>query len=88
MCLVVLSLRCCRGFSVVAESGGYSLVVVGRLFVTVASLVELRLQGTGSVAVVHGLSCSAASGIFLDQGGNRDSCVGRWILYHRATREA
>ena len=57
-------------FSLVAESGGYSLVVVGRLFVTVASLVELRLQGTGSVAVVHGLSCFKACGIFPDQGSN------------------
>ena len=33
----------CKGFSLVAESGGFSLVVVGRLSVTVASLVELRL---------------------------------------------
>ena len=33
----------CKGFSLVAESGGFSLVVVGRLFVMVASLVELRL---------------------------------------------
>ena len=28
------------------------------------------LQSTGSVVVAHGLSCSAACGIFLDQGSN------------------
>ena len=28
------------------------------------------LQHTGSVVLVHGLSCSAACGIFLDQGSN------------------
>ena len=29
-----------------------------------------RLQGTGSVVVAHGLSCSMACGIFPDQGSN------------------
>ena len=29
-----------------------------------------RLQSSGSIVVVHGLSRSAASGIFLDQGSN------------------
>ena len=29
-----------------------------------------RLQSTGSIAVVHGLSCSTACGIFPDQGLN------------------
>ena len=33
-------------------------------------VVAHRLQSTGSVVVAHGLSCSAACGIFLDQGSN------------------
>ena len=45
------------GFSHVVMSGGYSLVVVLRLLITVASLgLELRLQGTeGSVVAAPGL---------------------------------
>ena len=54
--LAVLGLCCCTGFSLVAASGGYSLVVSG-LFIAVASLVERRLQGMqASVVVAHGLS--------------------------------
>ena len=29
-----------------------------------------RLSGTGSIVAVHGLSCHAACGIFLDQGSS------------------
>ena len=35
-----------------------------------------------------GFGCPTACGVFPDQDGACDSCVGRWILYHRATREA
>ena len=35
----VLGLRCCTGFSLVAVSGGYSLAVVCRRLIVVASLV-------------------------------------------------
>ena len=58
--------------SLVASSGGYSLVVLCRLLTVVASLVaKHRLQGMqASVVVAHGLSCPTASGIFLDQGSN------------------
>ena len=81
--------------------GGYSLVVVHRLLIAVASL----LWGTGSMApglqefwpvgstarahfvVVHGLSCSAACGIFRDQSSNPCPCTGRWILNHWTTME-
>ena len=42
----------------------------------------------GSATVARGLSCSAAFGIFLDQGLNPSLLLGRWILYHWATREA
>ena len=37
------------------------------LCTAVASLVAPGLQSVGSVVVVHGLSCSAAHGIFSDQ---------------------
>ena len=37
--LHVLGLRCCMGFSLVAASGGYSLVAMHRLLIAVASLV-------------------------------------------------
>ena len=34
--------------------------------------------------MAHRLSCSAAHGIFLDQGSTHISCIGRQILYHPA----
>ena len=69
---------------------GYSLVLVPELLTAVASLVaEYKrqgsrasvagapgLQGTGLKVEAHGLSCSAARGIFLDQGLN--SCILHW----------
>ena len=59
--LIVLGLHCCQGFSLVADSGGDSLVAVRRLLIAVASLVvEHRLWGMqASVVLVHGFSsCS------------------------------
>ena len=54
-----------------------SLIVVGllflemyRLLIVVVSLVKHRLQGTCPAVVTHGLNCSAACGIFPDQGLN------------------
>ena len=42
--LAALGLRCCTGFSLVAASGGFSLVVVLGLLIEAASLVaEFRL---------------------------------------------
>ena len=38
--------------------------------------------------MVGWLSRSVACGIFLGQGSNPCLLLGRWILYHRATREA
>ena len=53
-----------------------SLVVGRRLLLVVASLaVAPGLSRAGSVVVAHGLSCSAACGIFLDQGLNPRSPV-------------
>ena len=58
--------------SLVASSRTYSLVVVLRFLTTVSSLfAEHWLWGTrASVAMVHGLCCPTACGIFLDQGLN------------------
>ena len=79
--MAVLGLCCCAG---------YSLVVVDRLLIAVASLVvEHRLQGTQTQelqlpslehrlasGVVHGPSSSVACEIFPDQGWN--PCVLHW----------
>ena len=51
----------------------------GPLFVTVGGPLPLRSTGSrraGSVVVAHGPSCSAACGIFPDQGSNR--CPLHW----------
>ena len=45
------------------------------------------LSSCGSWAVERRLSCSAACGIFLDQGSNPCPCIARQILNHCATRE-
>ena len=74
----MLGLHCCLGFSLVAVSGDYSVVVALGFLIAVASLVtehdsrapglrELQLlgsKGAGSVTVARGPSCSAACGIF------------------------
>ena len=47
--LAVLGLHCFEGFSLIAVSGGYSLVAVHRLLTVVASLVtELKPKGFSS----------------------------------------
>ena len=75
--LAVPCLRCCVGFSLVAEYGGYSFAVVHELLIAGASLTaEHRLEGvrasivvvpqldsTGLTMMVHGLGCSAARGL-------------------------
>ena len=75
--MILLDLCSCAGFSPVVTSRGYSLVVVPRILIAVASLVAAPgLWSTGSIAVVYGLSCSEACGIFLDRGLN--SCLLHW----------
>ena len=59
--MTVLGLCCCMGLFVVVVSGGYSLVAVP---------LPLRLMVVASLIVAHGLSCSMACEIFLDQGSN------------------
>ena len=66
----MLHLRCWAGFPVVAASTGYSLIAVLKLLIAVASLVVPGLMGPGLTVMVHGLCCSAAYGIFPDQGSN------------------
>ena len=75
----MLGLRCCAGFSVV-EAGGNLLCSCGS-WALVASLaveqwlgdlwasvvVAPGLWSTGSVVVLHGLSCSVSCGVFPDQ---------------------
>ena len=55
-----------RGLSLVAASGGHSSSRCAGLSLSR----PLLLRGAGSVVVAHGLSCSAACGIFPDQGSN------------------
>ena len=65
--LAVLGLHCCLGFSLVAVSGGCSVVAVCGLLIEVVSLVDREPPGAwASVAVALGLSCWVACGIFLD----------------------
>jgi len=92
--LPVLSLCCCVGFSLIVVSGateqlrcaGFSLwwsplLHLGRSHIPCtgsAVAVVPRSQSTGSIVVVHRLSCSAAGGIFLKQGPN--SCLLHWQM--------
>ena len=80
--LAVLGLHCCTGFSLVVARGGYSLMAMHGLLISVASLVAGHgiysmqasavvapgLLSTGSAVAVQGLSCSPACGILPDQG--------------------
>ena len=68
LCWVFVSVR---GLSLVAASGGHSSLRCAGLSLSWPLL--LRSTGSrraGSVAVTHGPSCSAACGIFPDQGSN------------------
>ena len=72
--LAVLGLRfCARAFSNCSERGPLFIAVRGPLTVVASPVAEHRLQTprrAGSVVVAHGLSRSAACGIFPDQGSN------------------
>ena len=59
------------GLSLFMVSGDYSLAVVRRLLMAVASRCRARALDTQpSVVVAHGLSRCAACGILPDQGSN------------------
>ena len=80
----------CAGFSL----GGFSCCRAWALGVWASVLVAFRLSSCGlraldtsSVVVAHGLSCSAACGIF-PRTQTRVPCTDRRIPNHCATREA
>ena len=70
--MAALGLRfCARAFSLVAASGGHSSSrCVGLSLSRPLLLRSTGSRRTGSVVVAHGPSCSAACGIFPDQGSN------------------
>ena len=88
--LAVLGLRCCvRAFSSCGQPGPPSDCGVSSYCKALALAHELRsLQHTSSVVGAHGLSCSAACGIFPTRDPTCVSCIGRQILIHCTTREA
>ena len=81
--LTVLGLHCCVSFSLVVVSGGWlsscgawaphwvvSVIAERGLEVCWLSNRGFWVLSAGSVVVARGLSCSAACGIFQDQGAN------------------
>ena len=74
LCWVFVSVR---GLSLVAASGGHSSSrCAGLLLSRPLLLRSTSSRRTGSVVVAHGPSCSAACGIFPDQGSSL--CPRRW----------
>ena len=68
LCWVFVSVR---GLSLVAASGGHSSSRCAGLSLSRPLLLRSRgSRRAGSVVVAHGPSCSAACGIFPDQGSN------------------
>ena len=68
LCWVFVSVR---GLSLVAASGGHSSSrCAGLSLLWPLSLRSTGSRRAGSVVVAHGPSCSAACGIFPDQGSN------------------
>ena len=68
LCWVFISVR---GFSLVATSGGHSSSRCAGLSLSRPLLLQSTgFRRAGSVIVAHGPSCSAACGIFPDQGSN------------------
>ena len=74
LCWVFVSVR---GLSLVAASGGHSSSRCAGLSLSWPLLLRsTSSRRTGSVIVAHGPSCSAACGIFPDQGS--DPCPLHW----------
>ena len=91
LCVSVLGLHCCTGFSLVVVNGGYSLTAMRRLLLIVVTsrcrawTLGHGLQYLWPQALEHRLSrcgtwvsCSTACGIFLDQRLNP------YLLYWQA----
>ena len=67
----------CEGFSLVVASGGHSSSCCAGLSLSRPLLLQSTgSRRAGSVIVAHGPSCSAACGIFTDQGSN--PCPMHW----------
>ena len=68
------------GLIVVASPVEHELQVHGlqQLWLVGSAVAALGLQSTGSVVVVHQLSCSVACGTIPDQGFEPVSCIGRF----------
>ena len=47
-----------------------------------------QAPSSGSVVGLHGLTCSAARGIYVTRDQTHVPCIGRWVLHHCTTREA
>jgi len=73
--------------SQVAASKGLFFIVILRLLIAVASLARAQALGEASVIVVLGLSCSAACGLFPDQGLNQYPLRCKVNSYPLYTRE-
>ena len=82
LCWVFVSVR---GLSLVAASGGHSSLRCAGLSLSRPLLLQSTgSRRAGSVVVVHGPSCSAACGIFPDQGSNL--CPLHWQADSQALR--
>ena len=69
--MAVLGLRfCARAFSSCGKWGPPFIAVRRPLTIAASLVAEHGLRRAGSVVVAHGPSCSAACGIFPDQGSN------------------
>ena len=69
--MAMSGLRCCtRAFSSCGEWGLLFLAARGLLIAVASPVWSTGFRRAGSVVVAHGLSCSAACGIFPDQGSN------------------
>ena len=90
--LAVLGLRfCARAFSSCGKRGPLFIAVHGPLTIAASLVGGTSSRRAGSVAVAHGPSCSAACGIFPDQGSN--PCPLHWQadsqpLHHQGSPQA
>ena len=71
---------CCCG--VVAQSCPFPCDPVD------CSLLDSSVHGISQARVLEWIAISFSRGFFLTQGSNTHLLLGRWILYHWATREA
>ena len=75
--MAVLGLRfCARAFSSCGKRGPLFIAVRGPLTIAASLVGSTGSRRAGSVVVAHGPSCSAARGIFPDQGSN--PCALHW----------